>query len=393
MPESFNDYFDSNTQWTEGGASATGPTPPAPPRSRRDMRRKRVMRRRKRLITVIAALLVVFVVAVCAVFGYRQLVSLRQSRQDVSKPLIEDWPGPGTGKVEFTVSQGEGTVALGKRLVKAEVVKSVAAFTSVVEGNTATIYPGTYDLRRHMSAEDVVSTLSDPTKATGFVDVRSGERVDDVIRNVAAVSGIDESEFRKIVDGGGKGILPAEANGKFEGWLEPGQYDAKSTKDASLLLKERVDRRVAKLDQLKVPDGAERERILEIASIAEAEVNSPEYYGKVVRVILNRLDKGMPLGMDTTVAYGLGIKASELTNAQLNDASNRYNTRINKGLPPTPISNPGDNALRAALDPDQGDWLYFVTTDLKTGETKFTDNEQEFQKFVQEYKGKNPDGN
>ena len=71
-----------------------------------------------------------------------------------------------------------------------------------------------------------------------------------------------------------------------------------------------VNARIAKLDEMGVPTGEEREKIMIMASIAEAEVNSQEYYGKVTRVILNRIDAGMPLGMDTTVAYGLGITAA-----------------------------------------------------------------------------------
>ena len=69
-------------------------------------------------------------------------------------------------------------------------------------------------------------------------------------------------------------------------------------------------------------------------SIAEAEVNSSDYYGKVTRVILNRLDRDMTLGMDSTTAYGLGINGTQLTNAQLNDSSNKYNTTRQQGTHP-----------------------------------------------------------
>ena len=215
----------------------------------------------------------------------------------------------------------------------------------------------------------------------------------DVIANAAQLSGIDESEFQSVVDGGGSGILPAEAKGKFEGWFEPGQYDVKSKKSASDILKMMVDKRIAKLDELGVPTGDERERILNIASIAEAEVNIKDYYGKVTRVILNRLDKNMTLGMDSTVAYGNNVKSADITQAMLDDESNPYNTRIRKGLPPTPISNPGDDAIKAALHPEDGNWLYFVTVNLQTGETKFTDNEDTFNEYVQEYKNNNADAN
>ena len=142
-----------------------------------------------------------------------------------------------------------------------------------------------------------------------------------------------------------------------------------------------------------VPTGSERERILNIASIAEAEVGSEKYYGQVARVILNRLDADMALGMDTTVAYGLGISASQLTDDQLGDDSNAYNTRIHKGLPPTPISNPGDGAITAAVNPPDGKWLYFVTTNLQTGETKFVETEDEFWQIRDEYKNNNENAN
>ena len=391
MSDSFNDYFEENTQWVEGSGAAPAPEPPKPPKSRREMRDRRRSTKRRHAVRWIVALLVVALVAAGGFFGYRRLDAIRKVN-DYQERTTQEFEGDPYGSVLFSVEQGQDSVTIGENLVKDEVVKSSETFAAVVMANNATLYPGTYELQKHMQSIDVVMILSDQTKATGFLDVKSGERVSDVIAAAAELSGIDESEFQSVVDGGGAGILPDEANGKFEGWFEPGQYDVKSKTSASDVLKMMVDRRVAKLDELGV-DASERERILTIASIAESEVNSKEYYGKVTRVILNRLDKGMTLGMDTTVAYGLGISASQLTNAQLLDASNPYNTRVNKGLPPTPISNPGDNAINAALNPEDGDWIYFVTTNLETGETKFTASEEEFEQYVQEYKTNNPNAN
>ena len=238
----------------------------------------------------------------------------------------------------------------------------------------------------------MVKILSDQSQAGGFAEIRAGERVSDIIANAAQASGIDVSEFQAIIDGGGSGILPEEAGGKFEGWLEPGSYNAQN-KSAEDIIKSMVDARIAKLDDLGVPTGSERERILIIASIAESEVGSDKYYGQVARVILNRIDSDMALGMDTTVAYGLGISASRLTDDQLNDDSNPYNTRIHKGLTPTPISNPGDDAIKASINPPEGKWMYFVTTNLQTGETKFVETEDEFWKIRDEYKNNNENAN
>ncbi|MFT9232828.1 MAG: endolytic transglycosylase MltG, partial [Bifidobacterium sp.] len=202
----------------------------------------------------------------------------------------------------------------------------------------------------------------------------------------ANMSGLSLKNFTALITVKGAGILPAEADGSFEGWLQPGSYNVKNAGSAKEIVTNLVQKRIEHLDELGVPTGSKREDILKIASIAEAEVNQEQYYGKVARVIDNRLAQGTPLGMDSTIAYGEGVSASELTTKMLEDSSNAYNSRIHKGLPPTPISIPGDSAIKAALSPDAGNWIYFVTVNLDTGETKFTNDADQFQEYVKEYK-------
>ena len=394
MTDNLNDFFSDNAQWVDSSdyTSFNSAMPPQPPKSRRDMRRRREQKRRRLYITIIAALVVVILIGVGGFSGVRALKRWKAANEANSQSQIEDYTGPGDKEVTFTVESGQGAAEIAENLVKAKIVKSAAAFTSAVSGAAATLYPGSYALKTHMKASDVVKILSDQSQAGGFAEIRAGERVSDVIANAAQASGIDVSEFQAIIDGGGSGILPEEAGGKFEGWLEPGTYNAQN-KSAEDIIKSMVDARIAKLDDLGVPTGSERERILIIASIAESEVGSDKYYGQVARVILNRIDSDMALGMDTTVAYGLGISASRLTDDQLNDDSNPYNTRIHKGLTPTPISNPGDDAIKASINPPEGKWMYFVTTNLQTGETKFVETEDEFWKIRDEYKNNNENAN
>ena len=133
-----------------------------------------------------------------------------------------------------------------------------------------------------------------------------------------------------------------------------------------------------------MPAGSDRERVMIIASIAEAEVNKADYYGKVTRVIENRLEQGMSLGMDSTVAYGNNVKPAQVTTEMTQDESNPYNTYKISGLPPTPISNPGDSAIQAALHPESGNWLYLCTVNLDTGETKFAATADEHDQNVAE---------
>lgn len=394
MTDNLNDFFSDNAQWVDSSddTSFNSAMPPQPPKSRRDMRRRREQKRRRLYITIIAALVVVILIGVGGFSGVRALKRWKAANEANSQSQIEDYTGPGDKEVTFTVESGQGAAEIAENLVKAKIVKSAAAFTSAVSGAAATLYPGSYALKTHMKASDVVKILSDQSQAGGFAEIKAGERVSDVIANAAQASGIDVSEFQAIIDGGGSGILPEEAGGKFEGWLEPGTYNAQN-KSAEDIIKSMVDARIAKLDDLGVPTGSERERILIIASIAESEVGSDKYYGQVARVILNRIDSDMALGMDTTVAYGLGISASRLTDDQLNDDSNPYNTRIHKGLTPTPISNPGDDAIKASINPPEGKWMYFVTTNLQTGETKFVETEDEFWKIRDEYKNNNENAN
>lgn len=394
MTDNLNDFFSDNAQWVDSSddTSFNSAMPPQPPKSRRDMRRRREQKRRRLYITIIAALVVVILIGVGGFSGVRALKRWKAANEANSQSQIEDYTGPGDKEVTFTVESGQGAAEIAENLVKAKIVKSAAAFTSAVSGAAATLYPGSYALKTHMKASDVVKILSDQSQAGGFAEIRAGERVSDIIANAAQASGIDVSEFQAIIDGGGSGILPEEADGKFEGWLEPGSYNAQN-KSAEDIIKSMVDARIAKLDDLGVPTGSERERILIIASIAESEVGSDKYYGQVARVILNRIDSDMALGMDTTVAYGLGISASRLTDDQLNDDSNPYNTRIHKGLTPTPISNPGDDAIKASINPPEGKWMYFVTTNLQTGETKFVETEDEFWKIRDEYKNNNENAN
>lgn len=393
MTEDLDDYFSDNAQWVETSGSISGdPEPSQPPESRRDIRKRRERRRKRRMVSIMAIVAVVAMVSVIGLFAAGVVKHLKAITTSDTKIQVEDYKGPGDKSAAFTVKTGQTTDQIARNLVKAGIVKSESAFTSAVAAAGATLYPGVYALKTHMKAADVVKILSDQSKAGGFAEVRAGERVSDVIANAAKASGKDVSEFKTVIDGGGAGILPDEANGKFEGWLEPGTYEVQG-KTAEAIIKDMVEARATKLDSLGVPNGSERERILNIASIAESEANNPDDCGKVARVILNRIDNDMPLGMDSTVAYGFGINGNQLTDEQLQDGNNPYNTRVNKGLPPTPISNPGDSAIQAAMDPPEGKWLYFVTTNLKTGETKFVETEDEFWKIRDEYKNNNENAN
>ena len=121
-----------------------------------------------------------------------------------------------------------------------------------------------------------------------------------------------------------------------------------------------------------------------IASLVESEVNRAEDRGKVSRVIYNRLEGDETAGLlqiDATVNYALGRDLGLALTEEDLDVDSPYNTRKFPGLPPGPIESPGEAAIEAAANPADGDWLYYVTVNLDTGETKFTDDYDEFLRF------------
>jgi len=124
-------------------------------------------------------------------------------------------------------------------------------------------------------------------------------------------------------------------------------------------------------------------QVITIASILEAEGGSPSYYSRVAEVIYNRLAAHWRLGLDSTVNYALHRFGPHLTNTQL-AVNSPYNTRTHYGLPPGPIDSPGDAAIQAALHPAHGNYMFFVTVNLKTGLTRFTDSPSVFNTYVAE---------
>lgn len=119
-----------------------------------------------------------------------------------------------------------------------------------------------------------------------------------------------------------------------------------------------------------------------IASLVQAEAATKADMGKVARVVFNRLERGMPLQMDSTINYALNRFTLKTTENDTRVES-PYNSYQRMGLPPTPIDNPGEEAMRAALSPTPGDWLYFVT--VKPGDTRFTASYAEHLRNVAEF--------
>ncbi|MET7824322.1 endolytic transglycosylase MltG [Streptomyces sp. NPDC005386] len=181
--------------------------------------------------------------------------------------------------------------------------------------------------------------------------------------------------------------LPNDAEGNPEGYLFPATYPLGEKSTPESLLTFMVDTANKKFNGAPVAAGAQRNAMnvyqaVTIASIVQSEAATSADMGKVARVIFNRLERGMPLQMDSTINYAMN--RSTLNTTQKDTRLNSpYNSYQRMGLPPTPIANPGEEAMRVAINPPAGDWLYFVT--VKPGDTRFTASYEEHQRNVAEF--------
>lgn len=337
--------------------------------------------RRSGLSSTVALLVALALVAAAALFVVKIVVPGFTG----GSAAISDYPGPGHGEVQVVVNPGDTGRMIATTLYNAGVVATEKSFIEAYSANTqaSSITPGTYALKLEMKAADAVNALLDPaTRVELRLTIPEGWTVAQIFDRIQTLTGISTTELQAALSDPAVG-LPPEVVDQPEGWFFPATYLIQPGASAVEILSPIVAKTFAILDAHGVAP-EDRQRVLTIASIAEKEVNTTEYYGMVVRVIENRLAQGIQLGMDTVNAYGLNKRALDLTQEDLAQ-DNPYNSRIHLGLPPTPICNPGEAAIMATLDPPEGTWTYFVTVNLDTGETKFTDDYGEFLEFKAEY--------
>ena len=348
-------------------------------------------RRRKRSpVAVLVSLLVLAGLVVGIVVGGQKLLTL-------INPASRDYTGQGTGQVQIRVQDGDTLSDIARTLVKADVIASVGPFVNAAEADADAvgIQPGVYGMRLQMSGQAALDLMLDPTaRLLSRVTVPEG-------LTVAADAGPAGRGDRQAGRGADRPRPPTPRR-----WACPptptGRSRASSSRRPTTsspdtapadILKQMVARGGAGHGRAADPRD-QRLTVLTKASIVQAEAGSVEDMGKVARVLDNRLADGMPLQLDTTVNYANG-KSGITTTPQDRQNPSPYNTYLHPGLTPGPISNPGEEALRAVLHPTPGDWRYFVVVNPDTGETRFAVTGAEHQQNValfQQWLRAHPDG-
>jgi len=309
------------------------------------------------------------------------------------KPLLgndkaSDYPGPGTGEVSVSVQPGEGTRSVATKLESGKVVANADTFLQAFASSGGRLSPGDYTFKMEMKNSDAVSVLlgTDKSKVIYFA-LSAGLRVGESLQAISEGSGVSLQQLKEFSNAPAQFGLPANAK-NLEGFLAPGEYRFPLGTPAKDILQSLVKVTTDELVAQGITDPAKQYEAVIVASIVQAEGGQAEY-GDVAGAIYNRLKPNDQtfgyLQVDSAVTYGLGTKSFNFTDAERQDKSNLYNTYANPGLPPGPIGSPGKTAIDAAAKPKTNDYLYWVTINLDTKETKFSKTLDEHNVYVAQY--------
>lgn len=297
--------------------------------------------------------------------------------------LLNDYlTSTSASKAEILIEDGDTGVKISQKLYDAGVIKAAKVFYKIAlnQKRANSISPGIHEIDLKISAQAALEQLLDPTRNRGVFRFNEG------LRKIEILDLLVKSKL--VVGQLSPTIKPADIfkTNNLEGFLFPANYSfapATTTDQAIMQMLERFNlaAKTSKIDQgygkFSPFD------LVTIASIVQAEGDVQDFT-KIAQVIYNRLKIGMPLQMNTTIEYAANLRGKiRLPYKQL-EINSRYNTYKYQGLPPGPIGNPGQAALEAAVNPQIGDWLYFIT--VKPQETRFTKSITEFNIWADEFR-------
>lgn len=328
---------------------------------------------KKRLdLTLVAVALLMALIT----FTLREIANQPRALPDFESGMSE-------GSTTLVIESGESGSEIAKKLESAGVIKSAETFFRLAVGDSRSsrIAPGTYRLETKIPAAEALEQLLDLDRVIGLISVRDGARLDEV------VTLLEENGFKDVRTVLEKRKPQAPFTFKsLEGFLYPAKYSFEpgaKADDVIDAMTERFYRALAENDLNNLPKGISPDEFLIIASIVEAE-GTPDVFSKIARVIYNRLERKMALQMDSTVHYIKRERGNIALSLAATKIDSPYNTYQRQGLPPGPIGSPTSAAMRATLNPEAGDWLYFITVAPK--ETRFTKSYDEFLQWKELYR-------
>lgn len=300
--------------------------------------------------------------------------------------------------VTVEIPEGVGASTVGDILAEQGVVRSALAFRIAArfDERAQRIRTGTYQMRTGMGTDAALEELASgegQARAESFrVTVPEGRTVMQTLERIAEA---DNSPFSlseleaalvnvPLPDWVPSGLPEAPREyAAYEGLLFPDTYEFRTDVEAEDLLGRLIQRTEEIVESVDLPDGLDRHEVLVMASLIEREARLPDEQRRISSVMHNRLDRPMRLQIDATVIYAIGEHVDRVLNRHL-EIDSPWNTYRYDGLPPTPISGAGEAAIRAAADPADEDFLYYVVIDPSTGEHGFSRTLEEHNQKVRE---------
>ena len=296
-----------------------------------------------------------------------------QTQSDTINTAVSDDPSI----VDFTVEIGETAASIAGRLQEQSLINDADLFRLFLRYNglDASLEAGDYELRRNMNMREIAEALQKASFEEVAVTIPEGWRAEQVAELLTNQNIMDGVVFLAAVRQG-TGVdhpLLADrpAGASYEGYLFPDTYRLPAKASPEDLISRMLDNMASKIPanavELAAAQGYTFYEMLTVASIVEREAVIPDERPTIASVYLNRLAQGMPLQADPTVQYAMGYQTdtgqwwkTPVTLEEYSQVNSPYNTYLNYGLPPGPISNPGASAINATLQPEQTDYLFFM---------------------------------
>lgn len=302
-------------------------------------------------------------------------------------------------EISVVIEEGSGVRDIAKTLKNADVIDSELAFLIKCKKDNigAKFNHGDYLFNNQMSFEEIVASLEEPNKKVEQIvfTINEGMTQKEIADKLEKENIVKAKDFMDACNNGSfdydfvKDIK--RTDNRLEGYLFPDTYYFNLEVDCD----EIINKLLARFDEVYTDSfkaqaqskGLTTDQVVTMASLIEKEIKYPTERATAASVIYNRLEKGMKLQLDSTVLYALGQNKDRVLEKDTQVKSD-YNTYYIDGLPVGPISNPGEECIKAVLYPNNTDYLYYVVQDDTTGQHFFTADYNEFLKAKEKYVSK-----
>jgi UPF0755 protein len=286
-------------------------------------------------------------------------------------------------EIEFLIQDGELGSSIATNLESKGVIKSAEKFVEefTKDPKAQGISPGSHSIETNIPVKLAIEQLLDPKRLNNLLVVKEGSTLSDVLALLRSNDHISKANtsYASV-----KSLFPKSTK-SLEGSLFPARYSFEDNTSIASALNRMIAKANTEYETAGLSAGYKKYApfdLLTIASMVQVE-GDPATFSKIARVIYNRLEIGMPLQLNATVQYATNSRGKIMLSNRATKLNSPYNTYKYVGLPPTPISNPSLDAIKATLEPALGDWLYFIT--VAPRDTRFTKDFAEFSSWNTEF--------